>query len=286
LAWEAAAHAAAGQLSEAETRYAEVLRSAPDLLEARYNRAAVLARMGRYEEAAAELRVVMGEGGASPQQVLRDPDFAEALGRPAFAFLPRTALRVALDPLPESVFWGSEVPVRLTVLGAAEAITVEGAEVRGPARLISATRDTTPSTDGEADVFVFTLRVEGEGTIEVGPFTVGSAGESVVLSPRSVQAAAPADKAADPGVQERLRWPADVVTDLDDGDALWTDAYVWVRGRVADRFEVTPERLWTVRYERRKRGQPVWQVNRYDAPLPSRVALIRGGEQVMEQTRP
>ena len=83
--WEAKALADAGDLASADARITEVIQSDPRNGPAWYERAAWRARAGRLDEAASDLREGIRLGARSPLEAAADPDFAAALGHPAFA---------------------------------------------------------------------------------------------------------------------------------------------------------------------------------------------------------
>ena len=86
MAWHARALAADGQLEPAVELLERVLRVHARFAEARYNRAAYLARLGRLDEAGPELARALADGAARSRQAMVDPDFAPHLDHPAFAF--------------------------------------------------------------------------------------------------------------------------------------------------------------------------------------------------------
>lgn len=117
--WEARARAAAGDLAASEALASGVITAHPDAGLAWYNRAAWRMRLGRTDEAAADLRQALTLGVRSPYEAAIDPDFAPALGTPAFAeLLPPGPVYVRADAPPGAVFVGSDVAVSFEVIAA------------------------------------------------------------------------------------------------------------------------------------------------------------------------
>lgn len=88
----ALAHHQAGRHAQSEAGWAALLASEPDHDMARFNHACALARLGRLDEARAELVVVLHHDLPTFEQRLADPDLAPLHADPALASL-RAALR-------------------------------------------------------------------------------------------------------------------------------------------------------------------------------------------------
>ena len=147
--WWAKSLAAAGHLEAAARVLDAVLIEEPGFVEARYNKAAYLTRMGKVDEAAPELHKALDEGAATSYDVLDDPDFQEWLDDPAFSFLPRTSMVLNLEGPRGSVFLGDEFGLTLRVFGADKAaLKVEFRNASGPVELVSVQEDRVNSTAG------------------------------------------------------------------------------------------------------------------------------------------
>lgn len=172
-AWEAHARARDGQLAEAERLLREVLDERPGFQLARYNLGCVLARQGRQEEAAAEVGVALVGGVVAPRQAARDPDIAPHLADPAWDLLPDEPLGAVLT-VPDAVaFWGTEATITLVVQGVSDdPLELVGAGVTGPVALLGVVEDTRVDALGDTErVWTWTVRVEGEGEVVVGPLS-------------------------------------------------------------------------------------------------------------------
>lgn len=280
MAWEARAAAESGDLEGAVGLLDEALALQPGLAEARYNRAAYLARLGRLEEAGRELRVALDAGARPAREVLEDPDFAEHLGHPSFAFLPRSWLQVAVEAPREPVFWGSEVSVRLRVLGAEEEpVEVRVPEVELPLQLVEVVEEALPSTAGLQRDVVLTYRVTGAGELALGPLEIAAgrhvqavpAVELVLTAPEGREAVLHPLRAETPSA---LRGEREVPAVWRDGGSTWV-----LLGRGA---RVRREPARPVRHVWRSHGQEDWSVLRYDGWEPDVVSVSLPGGDVVE----
>ncbi len=283
LAWRARAEAESGQVDRAVTTLDAVLSLRPDFAEARYNRAAYIARLGRIEEAAEELSRALADGARRPEDVLGDSDFRPHLGHPALAFLPRHALKVVVEGRSESAFWGAEIPVRLLVVGNEdEPVQIALAQLEGPAEIIKAVQDTIHSTDGLSTEITWTLRVTGAGVVTLGPWTVTSAGRTAEHPAIVFEALAPADKAVPTSTLDgALPVPSEVAGERDDLE-LWREgALSWVKVRPGDRLELAGPSL---RLERR-RGPVLEWVAHGTRTMDGQMSVIRGGREMALKNR-
>ena len=64
-----------GDLNRALVLYNDALSAHPGSGDLRYNRAAILAKLGKLKEAASDLLILYNNGDATPFEVGRDPDF-------------------------------------------------------------------------------------------------------------------------------------------------------------------------------------------------------------------
>jgi hypothetical protein len=292
-AWEARALASTGQVGDLEAavaRLEQVLRAKPRFAEARYNRAAYMLRLeaiapapGRIEQAAAELQQALADGeDLAPRAVLQDPDFASVLRHPAFAFLPREALSLAVHPPPDTAFWGAEVPLRIRLLGIVDPhppVAVSADRAVGPLELVTVVEDTVDTAEGQALEITWTWRVIGAGPAVIGPLTVRAGGDTATADVVTVQASAPPDRTA-PARTLSLAIPSELISALEPRAPAIVDGALAVRGRPSDRVEVEPQASPgggpPVRYERREAGVPVDVVWRWPSATPARVRIRDG----------
>lgn len=288
LAWEATALAQAGQLDQAIERLDRALEEQPNLVEARYNRAAYHARRGDPEAAAEDLATAL-QGGISllPRDVLEDADFQPYLDHPAFvAVLPAETLTVAVEGPPGTVFRGSEFDVRLRIAGGGrDAIGVTAEEVRGPASLVEVIEDLVPSTEGPFRDITWRFRATGAGELTLGPFHVYAGTRTVMADPLVVRAAAPPGK-EDPGPAAplTLRTPRELARQLVAPAARLHEEGLLVMAKPGAKVEVIPSPTGEpVRYELRERGQPVWVLWHWTKAAPDvRVKILSAGKPVFD----
>jgi tetratricopeptide (TPR) repeat protein len=193
--WRAKALAAGEQVPQAIDLLDEVLRDAPTLLEARYNKAAYLARTGSLELAGPELSHVCSLDARFVSIAMTDSDFSKALHHPAFSFLPSRELSIQLEPVHESVFIGDEFELTMRVVGlASSAFEGKVLNASGPARLLELVETKTPvGAENVAATFRFRLLAEGPGTVTIGPFSLTSEGSTAQTPAVEIRVLAPPD---------------------------------------------------------------------------------------------
>jgi hypothetical protein len=285
LSWKARALAADDRPAEAADLLARVVNGAPRFVEARYNRAAYLARTGALDEAGIELARAIDGGAARSRQAMVDPDFAPHLEHPAFAFLPDEMLIVALDAPRDALFWGSVATVRLRVIGAEGApATVEAAELSGPLELVGASEDVVASTEGLVRDLTWELKVRGAGEAVLGPFEVQSAGFSTTVRAVRFPTNAPPGKDVPEGLPPLdLTTPSALAGALEAPGLRYDDAHVDVLVPAGARATVSPSSGPPVVYTLLERSKPVWTLerHRFTGERP-KVAIRQGGEVLVE----
>ncbi len=293
-AWQAHALAEAGENDEAIELLDEVLTTHPGFAEARYNRAAYTVRMGDeelYEDAAADLQRAIDDGARRPRDVLEDPDFEDVIGRAEFAFLPSATLTVGVEVADGPVFWGSDLHVRLRILGAGEGpIGVTAEEPAGPVELVRVVEDTAPSTEGPFRDVRFTFKVRGAGVFESGRLHVWAAGRRTEVSPFRVELTAP------PGREEpesELRavsftTPRELAGGAEPSARRSDDGSLLVHARTGARIITKPALPLSeaVPYEIRDRNQPASIVWRWWTPPagPISVKVREKGKMTLDVT--
>jgi len=289
VAWEAEAAAEAGDLEVAATLLDRALVLSPGFAEARYNRAAYWARLGRpVEEVAAEVHQAVQDGACRSRDVLQDPDFQDLLDDPSFDFLPSQPLTIAVEAPESTVFWGSEFGIRFRMAGAEStpiAVTAENAE--GPVQLLSVIDDANPSTQGTFRDLTWTFRVVGAGRAHFGPFHAWVGERRSTVEDVWVETAAPMGKETPPE-EERLidfRTPMEVAGRAEIPSARWVDGELLVGFAPGDRVVIEPQPAASpVQYEQRERSKAKWILLRYPgvAPGEAKVTIQRAGRTVYE----
>lgn len=193
-AWEGRAAEAAGDGAAASALYREALAGDPGLAAARWSLALGLARAGRPEDAARELQRALADGAGTAVDVRLDPEWGPFLGDPAFGFVPAAPVSVAVSPMADTTYWGSELRVRLRVSGRLGDTVTVAADASGPVALQSVAEEVT-AAGREVEL---AWRVTGAGAVRLGPFAVTTAGATVAAEPVSSTASAPPGKTAPP----------------------------------------------------------------------------------------
>jgi hypothetical protein len=261
LAWRAQAEAADGEPETAIATLDRVLDAQPDFAEARYQRAAYLARTGRPAEAGPDLRRALEDGAGSPRLARSDPDFRPFVDHDAFSFLPDSSLLVGIEPLPERAFRGSEVPVVATVRDLVDpaALRVEGL-VRGPIDLRRSVEDWRKGPEGTTVSLRWDLVLTGVGPVVVGPMSFRVDGEQHTSGAATMQAVGPEGEAE----AEPQRWRLASATvhgaGLDLDRPVSSGERVFVRTDVTSQVTTIPPGQVLARHERRVDGQPEWIV--------------------------
>lgn len=251
--WEAEALRALGETDEARARLEEAVRRSPALAEAHYNLAALHALSGNAEAAAIPLKRALDLGAAEPEAVASDPDFAAVLAHSALSFLPRRELNLSWSGPDGSVFWGSQVPLSLTVSGGDEGLSIRGA-LSGPVELLRVVERRSQDTV-EVE---WTVQVRGSGEVVVGPIEVESGGRVATQAQVQIQALAPDDR----GTGQVWNWPLSGVrargAQRGQPSASWDPSGLWVRVGPADQMAVSPAGGQWIRHEYREQGQVQW----------------------------
>lgn len=285
-AWEASARASTGDLDGAIERIDGVLDSHPRFALGHYNRAAWLARSGRPDDAGVALALALELGAARDREAIADPDFRRWLQHPAFAFLPDEVLTVAVEAPVETAFWGSEVALRLRVLGTGgHDVLVVSETAHGALSLVGMSEAEHESSEGLARDLRYVFRVVGAGPAVLGPLTVTAGPWSATVPPVSFDSAAPAGKegaASDvdlrPAGEIRGGWGCSPTCGPP------TAPLVRRQGTGADVLTVAGARLEPpadLRYTFSREGRVVWQLWRYHT-RPEVVSVRQGREPAVE----
>jgi len=261
LAWRAQAEASDGDLEGAVATLDAVLEAQGDFAEARYHRAALLARIGRPEEAGPDLRRAIEDGASSARQARADPDFRPFVDHDAFGFLPDSSLLVVVEPLPERAFRGSEVPVIATVrdLADPDALDVQGL-VRGPVDLRRSVEDRRRGPDGTTVHLRWDLVLAGTGPVSVGPLSFRVEGEQHTTVASTVQAVGPEGEATTDPARWRLASATRLGAHLALDQPQIREDRVFVRADPTSQVTTEPPGGVLARHERRTEGQPDWVV--------------------------
>ena len=244
----------------------------PQFGEARYNRAAYLARSGRIDEAGAELAVALRLGVTTVPDARADPDFAAHLAHPAMAHL-ALPLTVSLGRLPERVFRGSELVVRLTA-ETEQPVALSGG-VSGPVELVRVVEDHR----GDAVHLEFTLDTARPGQVAVGPLELSSGDrEPASVQRHEVSVVGPdASGRVQPG-EVVLEAPTQWAAGLTEARPIRRNDTVVVKVAPVDRVQTTPSVPPISRHELRSDGQPEWVAWVYPPEVTEVVVRGSGGE--------
>jgi hypothetical protein len=265
-AWQAQAMASAGDVQGAVTLLDKVLSARPKFAQARYNRAAYLARLGRLPEAAQDLKLALEDGARKPVEVLEDPDFAPHLAHEAFGFLPQEALVVTVEAPPPTAFWGAEVVLGLTVSGLLRPeLTIESAAGEGPIELVSVTEEPMVTGEGAQVRLEYRWRVLGAGPIVLGPVVFGSGKSRVTAEPVRVAAEAPPDKVAPQIEPVSFPLPSRYASQVPLGTAAKVDGVLVVHVGQGDRIMTEPALGPAARIEVRQGDTATEVLHRYRA---------------------
>lgn len=274
-AWEAQAAARAGDVEGALGVLDAVAVRHPEHALIRYNRAAYLARLGRLEQAGAELELAIELGAAGVREAMADVDFASHLDHPSFAYLARNALVVAVEAPPESTFLGSEVRLTLRVTGAGDfPLTVTSSAATGPITLVEQVETVAPAGEGPDRTLTWAWRVDGPGPIGLDPLTVTAGPLTTEVTGASLVAAAPPDR-GDP-TPKPVAFPiaSTVGAGLEIGAARWVaPGRLQVKLASSDRLSRVPSGL-PVRYRFRRDGVVQWVVEEHAEP-PTLTSVTR-----------
>lgn len=267
-AWEARAALAQGRSDEAEALLREGLELAPELHEARYDLAALLARAGRHAEAAPELQRALAGGVSTPREARADPAFAGSLGDPAFAFLPAASVEAALKLPDGPVFWGSQATVGLVVDGVERVDLALAAH--GPVEVVSVVAD----GGGAHHELAWTLLALAAGPVTVGPGEVAGAPVAAPVAAGSFEVVAPPDKPAVPARAVPLLTPEGVAAGLDTPGARAGEGEVVVRYDPAQRVTLSPDGARPERYDKRRDGRTEWSALRWRGLAPGDYEVV------------
>lgn len=293
-AWEGMALARSGDLPAAIAVMDELLDQDPRFAEARYNRAAWLARSGRLVEAGDELQLALRLGATRPREAMRDPDFTPHLEHPAFRFLPDEMLMVAVERPTDDAFWGSEVAVRFRVLGTGgEDVQIEADQASGPLTLVGVREDEHESSEGLARDLRYVFRVDGAGDVVLGPFIVRAGRWSTRVAAVSFATKAPSGKRSagealsfTTPVGLRGGWGCDAepCRERPAAPALRVDERgVEVLMAAGSRIRGGGKE---VRYDYSVGGLPLWTISRIPTPASGRVEVRGGRAGVVELSVP
>lgn len=282
-AWEAKAAADAGEVQLAVDQLGRLLEEAPDFAEARYNRAAYLARLGRGPEAAAELRQALQDGAALPIDVLEDADFGPWLQDPAFGFLPRQPVEVLVEAPKGPAFWGAEITLGIRLLGLVrDPVLLAADRFEGPLQLLSVYEDSVPNSQSkeEGRTYGWTWKVVGAGPVVLGPTRVVAGKYGNQIAPIELVAEAPAEMEVPPLDRLSLPTPRELVASV----PMRTAALVTAKGgepprwvahvRPGDRVLTEPPLPAPARFELRQRGEVLDVALRWPAgAVPKKVTI-------------
>ncbi|MCK6506819.1 tetratricopeptide repeat protein [Myxococcota bacterium] len=291
IAWRARAQELAGQVDAALATLDRGLGRFPQDADLRRNRAALRARGGALDAAAADLRILLSAGALTPAQAAEDPDLVLLRARPDLApLVPLPALWAELVGEPGSVLLGDDYDAVLTLDAPDGALAVR--DLGEPAALLRRTRvveDVVGQGGGRTLRRVeLTWRAVAPGQARLGPWLWTSGGVSGLTEPLPVEVVALGGRQAQPEALagEDLVLPS---TLLDGRPAPWAGE---LDGRLAvvgppgaepavevDGGPLAPEERW----ELRRQGQPQVLAWLYPLPAAARVRLRQGRGLLLDQ---
>lgn len=295
VAWLAKALVATGRIDEALAVLDDGQKRHPEDATLHYNRAALLARQGRVEEAAGELRSLVAKGRVQVLDIQSDPDFAVLEGDPRFLDLfPSEQVHVELRGEGGAVLVGEPFAVRIAV-ESREGQTVTFTDMGKPSGLLRHQRtveDVVRRGDGlVARELEVTWRAIAPGKASIGPWLVAAGGTSALTDDVAVEVKAIAGRATklEPLESGAVYSPEALLAGRTPpwagriGDALVVvvapgthPALTW-QGDV--RAEVPPEELVF-----REAGQPVWTAWVYRGEGPAHVRVERQRDVLLDAT--
>jgi hypothetical protein len=241
LAWGARASAASGDLDGALARVDRAIAESPGVAVYRWQRASYRARAGRLDDAAADLRDAIDAGALTPRRALRDPDFAPVADHPAFAFLPAAPFEVHLAAPEGTSFLGSEIPLRLDVVGVEPGPVEIAGSLVGPVSLVRVVEREAPGPDGDpVRTVTWTLRVEGPGEIVAAALTARQGSWTATAPPVRIVTAAP-DPVPVPDRLVPTRAPSAVLGARVPPVAWVSDGQAWVAAPSGARIGLRPD---------------------------------------------
>lgn len=283
-AWVARARADEGDLEGAIDELEALLVKRPSFGIGHYNLACWRARAGRPEEAAVALRKAFELGATTAKEAVSDPDLQPFREHPAFGFLPRELLTVSVEAPESPVFWGSNISVRLKVLGSDDhEVILEAERARGPLQLLAVTENVFDSSEGRSRDIRFDFRVVGAGAVEIGPLKVVAGPWTASVPVISFPAAAPAGREGE-SVDLDLALPAAIRGDWACGEECWSaPAHPARRDRdVLTAGSARIEPAGAVRYAFQVHGRPRWSIHR-GISGPATVRSVGSGAVVLPE---
>jgi hypothetical protein len=295
VGWLAKALVAGGQIDRALAVLEDGANSHPEDTTLRYNRAALLARQGRVEEAAGELRALVAKGRVAVLDIRGDADFAVLADDPRFTdLLPPEQIRVVMRGEAGAVLIGEAFTVKIEV-ESREGQLLSLTDMGKPSGLLHHQRtveDVLHRGDGLVDRDLeVTWRAVAPGQSTIGPWLVAAGGSSALTDDVPVEVKA-------------LGGQATKLEPLEVGAVYSPDALLAGRptpwaGRIGDalivkiapgthhaltwqgdiRAETPPEELVY-----REAGQPVWTAWAYHGDGPAQVRIERQKEVLLDAT--
>ena len=295
-AWQAHALSEAGDIAGALGVLDDALRRVPDDVTLRYNRAALRARQGALDAAAADLALLIEVGAVDPVEAGEDPDFAAFAADPALvALAPPPSVRVGLTGESGAVLLGEPFTREIVVDSLAGAL-ISVTDMGEPTPLLRHVRTVEDILGGGgrrrvARTLTVTWRAVAAGESRVGPWLIAAGGASALTD------AAPVHVVALPGRAEGAPRAAPAVFSPDAAFTGRTPPWAGrALGRVAvlynggDAVEVTGEAgerdADPVALELRADGQTRWLAELYDVSGPATVRVRRRGQTVLEAVVP
>lgn len=277
--WLGKAHADAGDHLSAIRSADKALGLAPDMLEARYDRACWRAQFGDLEGAAQDLSLAAQDARLDPFFVAMDPDLDPLRNDASYGHVvAKPVLPVRVEAPTEPAFLGSEVTVAVGVLHPVDQVAEFAMPVpAGPLSLRKVVEDHVVEGPMQRTELRLTWVATGAGTASVGPWTISAGVFKGIGDTASFELLAPEGHEAQAG-DASLRVPSALLVDevTRDGDRVTA----W--GEPGDQLTWAATQVVTL--ELRERGQPVQVGWTGTLAAGETVTLTRGRQELWSRT--
>ncbi len=297
VAWQARALELSGDVDGALALLGTALQRFPQDADLRYNRAALRARTGDLDGAAADLHVLISSGAVDPEEAGRDPDLVLLRKRPELAALvPGAVLAVDLRGEDGSVLLGELYTAELYADLPVERDDLSVRSMKEPTGLLRRERVVEDHlSEGSYRVqarIEHSWRAVAPGQGVAGPWLLTVGGSSALTERMDVDIVAVGNRGAPSTAAgpEDLVLPSAVVgSRLPPWAGMLLDRFA-VLVRPGDQVELLdptgaplqPAEQW----ELRRQAQPVWNVLLFDAPSGSSLTVRNGGSVVLQDKAP
>lgn len=294
-AWQAHALEALQREEEALALLSEALERFPEDADLRFNRAALRARAGQLEGAAADLLILSSRDQLDSQQASTDPDLARLRERPDLAGIvapPR--IDVALSGSSGRVLLGDPWDLTLLLETSAGA-AVDIRDMGEPPRLLQRVRvvedrlESRPGRDLRRLETSWKAVQPGQG--KLGPWLLSSARSSTLTESFGVEVVELGSRSGSLGLAapETLILPGELLADREPPwlGLVGSDMVLYLSSKARAEVEVEGRALLPrEEWELREAGQPLARALVYDPPAQARVRVLSPGAPTLEWSWP